>query len=109
MGREVSFEWSLHRVSSTHSKVRATLQNSIIHSGSEKAKQHCRQYLVLLEYFPVNKAASHFIHSTFLHKFIVLQRGYHHARRLNKLNKIKSNDVKKRKKKKFSIKDKMDK
>ena len=49
-GREVSFEWSLHRVSTTNSKVRATLQNSIIHSGSEKVKQHCRQYLLLLDY-----------------------------------------------------------
>ena len=58
-GREVSFEWSHHRVSSTDSKVRATLQNSIIHSGSERVKQHCHQYLVLLEYYPVNKAASH--------------------------------------------------
>ena len=44
--------------------------------------------------------------STFIQKFIVLQRGYHHARRLNKVNKIKSNDVKKEKKN--SIKDKMD-
>ena len=59
MGREVSFEWSLHRVSSTDSKVRATLQNSIIHFGSEGGKQLCRQYLVLLEYYPVYKAASH--------------------------------------------------
>ena len=33
--------------------------------------------------------------STFIQKFIVLQRGYHHARRLNKMNKIKSNDVQK--------------
>ena len=46
------------------------------------------------------------LYSTFIQKFIVLQRGYHHARRLNKMNKIKSNDVKK---KKISIKDKMDK
>ena len=45
------------------------------------------------------------LYSTFIQKFIVLQRGYHHARRLNKMNKIKSNDVKK----KNSIKDKMDK
>ena len=58
-GRELSFEWSHHRVSSTDSKVRTTLQNSIIHSGSERVKQHCRQYLVLLEYYPVYKAASH--------------------------------------------------
>ena len=35
-GREVSFEWSLHRVSSKDSKVRVTLQNSIKHSGSER-------------------------------------------------------------------------
>ena len=34
--RQVSFEWSPHRISSTDSKVRATLQNSIIHSGSER-------------------------------------------------------------------------
>ena len=37
------------------------------------------------------------LYSTFIQKFIVLQRGYHHARRLNKMNKIKSNDVKKKK------------
>ena len=36
------------------------------------------------------------LYSTFIQKFIVLQRGYHHARRLNKMNKIKSNDVKKK-------------
>ena len=45
--------------------------------------------------------------STFIQKFVVLQRVCHHARRLNKVNKIKSNDVKKEKKN--SIKDKMDK
>ena len=38
-GREVSFKWSLHWVSSTASKVRATLQNPIIHSGSERVKE----------------------------------------------------------------------
>ena len=32
-GREVSLEWSLHRILSADSKVRVTLQNSIIHSG----------------------------------------------------------------------------
>ena len=37
-GREVSFEWSHHRISSTDSKVRVTLQNSIKHSGSERVK-----------------------------------------------------------------------
>ena len=40
-GREVSFEWSLHRISSTDSKVRTTLLNSIIHSGIERVKQCC--------------------------------------------------------------------
>ena len=33
---QVSFEWSPHRISSTDSTVRATLQNSIIHSGGER-------------------------------------------------------------------------
>ena len=35
---EVSFEWSHHRISSTDSKVRATLHVSIIDSGSERVK-----------------------------------------------------------------------
>ena len=35
---ELSFEWSHHRISSTDSKVKVTLQNSIIHSGSERVK-----------------------------------------------------------------------
>ena len=35
-GRELSFEWSHHRISSTDSKVRVTLQNSIKHSGNER-------------------------------------------------------------------------
>ena len=37
-GREVSFEWSHHRISSADSKVRVTLQNSIRYSGSEGVK-----------------------------------------------------------------------
>ena len=37
--RELSFEWSHHRISSADSKVRVTLQNSIKHSGSEGVKQ----------------------------------------------------------------------
>ena len=37
-GRELSFEWSHHMISSTDSKVKATLQNSIKHSGSERVK-----------------------------------------------------------------------
>ena len=35
-GRELSLEWSHHRMLSTKSKVRVTLQNSIKHSGSER-------------------------------------------------------------------------
>ena len=35
-GRELSFEWSHHRISSIDSKVRVTLQNPIKHSGSER-------------------------------------------------------------------------
>ena len=37
-GRELSFEWSHHRISSADSKVRAALQNSIRYSGSEGVK-----------------------------------------------------------------------
>ena len=37
-GRELSFKWSHHRTSSTKSKVRVTLQNSIKHSGNERVK-----------------------------------------------------------------------
>ena len=35
-GRELSFEWSHHRISSADSKVRVALQNSIKYSGSER-------------------------------------------------------------------------
>ena len=38
-GRELSFEWSHHRISSIDSKVRVTLQNSIKHSGSERVNR----------------------------------------------------------------------
>ena len=37
-GREVSFERSHHRISSTDSKVRVALQTSIKYSGSERVK-----------------------------------------------------------------------
>ena len=43
-GREVSFEWSHHRISSTDSKVRVTLQTSIKYSGSERVKLIIRHY-----------------------------------------------------------------
>ena len=38
-GREILFEWPLHKILSSDSKVRATLENSIIHSGSRKDKE----------------------------------------------------------------------
>ena len=38
-GRELSFEWSHHRIMSADSKVRTALQNSIKHSGSERVKK----------------------------------------------------------------------
>ena len=37
-GRELSFEWSHHRILSADSKVGVTLQNSIKQSGSERDK-----------------------------------------------------------------------
>ena len=37
-GRDLLFEWSHHRISSTDPKVRNTLQNSIKHSSSERVK-----------------------------------------------------------------------
>ena len=37
-GRELSFEWSHRRISSTDSNVRVTLQNPIKESGSERVK-----------------------------------------------------------------------
>ena len=40
-GRELSFEWSHHRIWSTDFKVSVTSQNSIKHSGSERVK--CEQ------------------------------------------------------------------
>ena len=36
---EVSFEWSHHRISSTNTKVRTTLNVSITDSGSERVKK----------------------------------------------------------------------
>ena len=39
-GRELSFEWSHHRISSTDSKVRVTLQNSIKHPASERVESY---------------------------------------------------------------------
>ena len=41
-GRELSFEWSHHRILSRDSKVRVTLQNPLKHSGSERVKK-CRR------------------------------------------------------------------
>ena len=44
--RELSFEWSHHRILCTDWKVRFTLQNSIKHSGSERVfKGNCKIYI----------------------------------------------------------------
>ena len=46
-GREVSFEWSLHRILSSDSKVSVTLQNSIIHSGSKRVEPPLDQKILM--------------------------------------------------------------
>ena len=48
-GRELSSEWSHHRISSTDSKVRVTLQNSIKNLGSERDKYSQPQCIYSLE------------------------------------------------------------
>ena len=53
--RELSFEWSHHRISSADSKVRVALQNSIKFSGSEGVKgvenrmKDCFKCLIYIE------------------------------------------------------------
>ena len=47
-GRELSFEWSHHTISSASSLVRVTLQNSIKHFGSERDNLVWNQYLSVL-------------------------------------------------------------
>ena len=46
-GREVSLEWSLHRILSSDSKVRVTLQNSTIHSGSKRVEPPLDQKILM--------------------------------------------------------------
>ena len=50
-GRELSFEWSHHAISSTDSKFRVILQNSIMYSGSERVNYRnqtsCRLYFTV--------------------------------------------------------------
>ena len=45
IGRELSSEWSHHRISSIDSKVRVTLQNPLKHSGSERVKLKESMYI----------------------------------------------------------------
>ena len=55
-GREVSLEWSLHRILSSDSKVSVTLQNSIIHSGSERVEPpHDRKILMWTKSYSLKK------------------------------------------------------
>ena len=44
-GRELSSEWSHHRISSIDSKVRVTLQNPLKHSGSKRVKLKESMYI----------------------------------------------------------------
>jgi len=46
IAKEVSFEWSHHRISFIDSKVRSTLQVSIIESRSERVKQAMKPHVV---------------------------------------------------------------
>ena len=50
-GRELSFEWSHHRISSIDSRVRVTLQNPVKHSGSERVSNWA-SLLTLMAVFP---------------------------------------------------------
>ena len=50
-GRELSFEWSHHRISSADSKVRLALQTSIKHSDSEGVKVYERQGISPVELY----------------------------------------------------------
>ena len=57
-GRELSFEWSHHRISSIESKVKVTLQNPIKQCGSERVKTKSTLILhsFVLEH-PLHKAS----------------------------------------------------
>ena len=46
--KEVSFEWSHRRISFTDSKVRATLQNSFIHSAGESIRVKTKRYICFM-------------------------------------------------------------
>ena len=53
-GRELSSEWSHHRISSIDSKVRVTLQNPLKHSGSKNRHTDddgCNVEKCLLKFF----------------------------------------------------------
>ena len=47
--KDISFEWSHHRISYTDSKVRTTIHVSMIDSGSERVKQISNYSLSLQE------------------------------------------------------------
>ena len=55
-GRELSLEWSLHRILSSDSKVSVTLQNSIIHSGGKRVEPpHDRKILMWTKSYSLKK------------------------------------------------------
>ena len=51
-GREVSFEWSHHRIWTGDSNVRVTLQNSIKHSSSERVEKLAQRFLSFIHMHP---------------------------------------------------------
>ena len=51
-GREVSFEWSPHRIWTADSNVRVTLQNSIKQSGSERVEKLAQLFLSFSDIHP---------------------------------------------------------
>ena len=54
-GRELSFEWSHHTISSADSKVRVALQNPIKYSGSEGVKTVTLSNFLLYNYKEENR------------------------------------------------------
>ena len=70
-GREVLLEWSLHRILSLDSKVRVTLQNSIIHSGSKRVEpRHDWKILTWIKSYSLKKKNNHVCTNIFKLAFI---------------------------------------
>ena len=68
--KEVSFEWSHHRISSTHSKVRTTLQVSIIDSETRFLLTQVRPILLLTVTYDAHLDRNVFLHSVIIHRTV---------------------------------------